>query len=71
MFDPAMVDHLAINWHEARNIPFRGCHARDLIKHALALAEYLDRPRALTPELLDGACHGYFVHEESSVEETE
>ena len=70
VFDPAMVDHLAINWHEARNIPFRGCHPRDLIKHALALAEYLDRPRALTPELLDGACHGYFVHEESSVEET-
>ena len=69
LFDPAIVDHLAGKWHQARNIPFRGCHPRDLIKHALSLAEYLDRPRALTPELLDAACEGYFVHEESSVEE--
>jgi hypothetical protein len=69
-FDSAIVDHLIANWHEARNIPLRGCHSRDLIKHALALAEYLGRPRGLTPELLDGACYGYFVHEESSVQET-
>ena len=69
-FDPNVVDHLIATWHDARNIPLRGCHPRDLIKHALALAEYLDRPRALTPELLDGACYGYFVHEESSVQET-
>jgi len=67
-FDPGIVDHLMATWHEGRNIPLRGCHPRDLIKHALALAEYLDRPRALTPELLDGACYGYFVHEESSVQ---
>src|SRR5262245_22918996 len=51
-FDRAIVDHLMATWHEGRNIPLRGCHPRDLIKHALALAEYLDRPRALTPELL-------------------
>ena len=69
-FDPNVVDYLIATWHDARNIPLRGCHPRDLIKHALALAEYLDRPRALTPELLDGACYGYFVHEESSVQET-
>ena len=68
-FDPAMVDYLVATWHQARSIPFRGCHPRDLIRHALALAEYLDRPRALTPDLLDGACQGYFVHDESSVEE--
>ena len=68
-FDPSVVDYLIANWHEARKIPLRGCHPRDLIKHALALAEYLDRPRALTPDLVDGACHGYFVHEESPVQE--
>jgi hypothetical protein len=47
----------------------RGCHPRDLIKHALALGEYLDRPRELTDDLIDGACHGYFVHEEPSEQE--
>jgi predicted ATPase with chaperone activity len=67
-FDPALVDHLLETWHEPRNIPLRGCQPRDLIKHALALAEYLDQPRALTPALLDGACQGYFVHEEAPVE---
>jgi hypothetical protein len=55
-------------WHRSRNIPLRGCHPRDLIRHALSLAEYLDQPRVLTPQLVDGACHGYFVHEESSVQ---
>jgi predicted ATPase with chaperone activity len=68
-FDPAMVDHLIANWHETRNIPLRGCHPRDLIKQALAVAEYLERPRALTTDLLDRAGHGYFVHDESSVRE--
>jgi len=69
-FDPAMVEHLLTAWHDARRIPLRGCHPRDLINHALALAEYLDRPRVLTPDLIDGACLGYFVQEQSSVEGT-
>ncbi len=69
-FDSSVVDHLMTEWHRGRNIPLRGCHPRDLIKHALALADYLDRPRALSAELMDGACHGYFVHEESSVQDT-
>ena len=66
-FDQELVDHLLTTWHRGRNIPPRGCHPRDLIGHALALAEYLDAPRALSADLLDGACRGYFVQEESSV----
>lgn len=69
-FDSSVVDHLMTEWHRGRNIPLRGCHPRDLIKHALALADYLDRPRALSADLMDRACHGYFVHEESSVQDT-
>jgi hypothetical protein len=46
---------------EARSIRFRGCHPRDLIDQALAHAEYLGEPRALTPELLEAACAAYFV----------
>jgi predicted ATPase with chaperone activity len=66
-FEPALVDHLLTTWHRDRNIPLRGCHPRDLIGHALALAEYLDQPRALSADLIDGACRGYFVQEESAV----
>jgi hypothetical protein len=32
-----------------------------LIDHALAIAKYLDLPRALTPALLSEACASYFV----------
>ncbi len=62
-FDSHVVDHLFAEWYKRRNIPLRGCHPRDLIGHALAMAEYLGEPRALTNELLDAACAGYFVHE--------
>ena len=52
----ALLAHL-----RSRNIRFRGCHPRDLIDQALAHAEYLGEPRALTPELLEAACAAYFV----------
>ena len=52
----ALLAHL-----RSRNIRFRGCHPRDLIDQALAHAEYLGEPRALTAELLEAACAAYFV----------
>ena len=61
-FDDGVVDRLLASWYGPRNIPLRGCHPRDLISHALAMAEYLDQPRQVTTELLDAACAGYFVH---------
>jgi predicted ATPase with chaperone activity len=63
-YAPAIVEHLFSRWYEPRSIVPRGCHPRDLIRHALALAEYLDQPARLTPELIDAACAGYFVHEQ-------
>jgi predicted ATPase with chaperone activity len=68
-FDPAMVDHLIASWHDTRSIPLRGCHPRDLVKQALAIAEYLERPRVLTPDLLDRAGRGYFVDEAAAAGE--
>ena len=62
-FNAELVRHLLANWFATRNIPLRGCQPRDLIRQALSLAEYLDQPRELTPELLDAACSGYFVHD--------
>ena len=48
----------------AAAIPLRGTHPRDLIDHALSLADYLVQPRELTLELLREACASYFVDEE-------
>ena len=68
-YEPALVERLVDTWYRPRSIPLRGCQPRDLIRHALALAEYLDQPRVLTADLLEAACCGYFVREESSVDE--
>ncbi len=70
-FDLSLVERLLDTWYAPRGMPLRGCHPRDLIRHALALAEYLDQPAELTFDLLASACAGYFVHEEGSVEQTD
>jgi predicted ATPase with chaperone activity len=67
-YNRAIVEHLLNNWYRPHSVPLRGCHPRDLIRHALALAEYLDQPRLLTTDLLDAACDGYFIREEKSVD---
>jgi predicted ATPase with chaperone activity len=46
-----------------RDIRIRGCHPRDLIEHALALASYLGRPRRMTFDLLAEASASYFVED--------
>ena len=60
-FDRELVEDLLDNYYKPRSIPLRGCHPRDLIEQSLSLAEYLARPRELTPELLRAACDSYFV----------
>jgi predicted ATPase with chaperone activity len=60
-FDRSMAYRLLTDYYRPRNIPLRGCQPRDLIEHALSLADYLDQPRQLTYELLEAACAGYFV----------
>jgi predicted ATPase with chaperone activity len=66
-YDPSMVDYLLTQVYPARNIPLRGCHPRDLIDQALALARYLEQPRRLTTYLLEAACDTYFVDETQGV----
>jgi SpoVK/Ycf46/Vps4 family AAA+-type ATPase len=62
-FDPALVGELIVGELRRRGIELRGCYPRDLIEHALLLAEYHGWPRALTGELLSAACATYFVED--------
>ena len=62
-FDPSIVEHVLTREIRTRGIAMRGCHPRDLIEHALAIAKYLDLPRVLTPALLSEACASYFVED--------
>jgi predicted ATPase with chaperone activity len=61
--EPELVEHLLVDYYRPRSIPLRGCHPRDLIKQALSLASYLERPPHLTPDLLEAACNSYFVND--------
>jgi len=68
-YEDTLVDDLIDGFFKPRGIPLRGCHPRDLIKQALSLAAYLNRPPHLTRELLEAACQSYFVtdREEQSI----
>jgi predicted ATPase with chaperone activity len=60
-FDRSLVERLLTDYFAPRHIELRGCQPRDLINHALSLADYQDRSRELTYDLLEAACIGYFV----------
>ncbi len=60
-YEEAVVDRMVSQSFRKRGVAPRGCHPRDIIDHALALADYLGEPRALTDALLEGACDSYFL----------
>ncbi len=62
-YDPALVDYLLEHIYLPRRIVMRCCQPRDLIDHAIAMAQYLDEPRVLTRRLLEFACASYFIDE--------
>ena len=61
--ESGLVERLLIDYYRPRKIALRGCHPGDLIKQALSLASYLNRPPHLTMELLEAACNSYFVED--------
>jgi predicted ATPase with chaperone activity len=65
--ESGLVERLLIDYYRPRRIALRGCHPRDLIMQALALASYLNRPPHLTMELLEAACDSYFVNDREEV----
>ncbi len=64
-YDGAMVDRLVTDFFRRRGIALRGCYPRDLIEHALAIADYLGASRTLTDAGLLDACASYFLDEQS------
>lgn len=66
-FRRAEVEALLERRYRPHGLPLRGCHPRDLVEHVVSIAEFTDRPRELTAELLDTAWAGYFVREREDV----
>jgi hypothetical protein len=61
--ESGLVERLLIDYYRPRKIALRACHPGNLIKQALSLATYLNRPPHLTMELLEAACNSYFVED--------
>jgi predicted ATPase with chaperone activity len=60
-YDEDMVTYLIQRHYREKNRPFRACQARDLIDQVVHTCAYQGIPPALTPSLLDLACHNYFT----------
>lgn len=58
-----LAEWLLREYYTPRAIVPRGCHPRDLVNHAVLLAQYRGEPAVLTPDLLIEACDSYFVAE--------
>jgi hypothetical protein len=65
--ESGLVEQLLLEYYHPRKIALRGCQPRDLIKQALSLASYLNRPRHLTFDLIEAACNSYFVNDRQEV----
>ncbi|HXE81058.1 MAG TPA: hypothetical protein VNK41_09925 [Vicinamibacterales bacterium] len=60
-YDPVVVEYLIRRYYEPRNLEMRACHPRDLVEQVVDLSRYQNKQPALTRELLDAACSGYFL----------
>jgi hypothetical protein len=55
------VAYIFEEFYDKRGIPARGCHPRDLISHIEDIAKYRELAPQFTVELVDRACHSYFL----------
>ncbi|MEW5979826.1 MAG: ATP-binding protein [Acidobacteriota bacterium] len=61
VYNPIIVDYIQTEFYQKYGIEMRCCHPRDVIEQVCDISSYLNVPAALTKELIDGACHSYFV----------
>ncbi len=60
-YDEQALAYLLKTWYIEQNRALRAVHPRDLIAQLLDIATYLNKPPALTKDMLDRAAASYFV----------
>jgi hypothetical protein len=65
-FDPVMVEYLIRKYYQPRRLEMRACHPRDLVEQVVDMCRYQGKEPVLSRELLDAACHSYFLEEVES-----
>jgi hypothetical protein len=63
---PGLPERFVAKHYASGTQPFRRCHPRDVINHAVDILNFERRPMELTEEVLDRAFHSCFI-ESSSV----
>ncbi|MEP7286538.1 MAG: ATP-binding protein [Chloroflexota bacterium] len=53
--------HLMQEWYRKPKRVLQAVHPRDILKIAVSLCDYENKPIQLSPELIDEACRAYFV----------
>jgi hypothetical protein len=59
--DERGVDYLIHKWYKQFNRPFRMCQPRDLLEQMMSIAKYNMERVNFSPDLIDAACHTYFI----------
>lgn len=60
-FDSQGLAYLIQEHYLKPNRARRACHPRDIVDQLRDIARYLSVPPALSQDLIDRACNGYFV----------
>jgi SpoVK/Ycf46/Vps4 family AAA+-type ATPase len=63
--EPGLLDHFIANHYKAHKRPFRRCHPRDVISHALDVIAFERRQPVINAEVLEKAFHSCFVEEQT------
>ncbi|MFP4323640.1 MAG: ATP-binding protein [Anaerolineales bacterium] len=60
-YDEQGLAYLLQEWYLKKDRPLRAVHPRDILDQLLDMARYMNKPPAMTKELLDHAASSYFV----------
>jgi len=60
-FDEAGLQYMLDKWWKTDGRNLRMCQPRDILDQIVAISHYMNREPTLCPDLIDRACHSYFV----------
>ena len=63
-YDERGVDYLIQKWYKPFSRPFRMCQPRDILDQMMSIAKYNMERVNFSPDLIDAACHTYFISAE-------
>jgi GTPase SAR1 family protein len=58
------LDYMLARWYTPYQRPLRMCHPRDILNQMINIAAYNMEQVTFSPDLIDAACHSYFISQE-------